>query len=250
MSFLYFGMNQISILFNSISKSLASIGRYGLFSYFLLSGLIAFLLFILIGGFSWYIGGILGDQLLDFIPWISEKLGGAGKWTGRLLSIGLGLILYKYILLIATGPLMGKLSEKIESNIAPNLGRLNVNFVETVYRGIKFSLRGLFFEIILTLVVVLIGIIPFVGILSVPLLFLVQSYYAGAGNMDLTLERFLTIKESVKFNRKYRLLTIGYGAIYLTILFIPILGLFLSPVLSTLLSTHGTLAILKQENTI
>jgi CysZ protein len=240
-------MNQFSIAFQSIINGITGIGKYKLLRYIFLSGLIALALLIVLAILSWFFGGILGDTLVNIIPWVGDHDGSTGKWLGRVLSFALGVILFKYLILITTGPLMSKVSEKIESFYVPDLPHLNINLVQSVNRGIKFSLRSLFFELLLTIIVSLLGLIPILTIFSIPLLFIVQSYFAGAGLMDLTLERFYRISGSVKFIRSHIILSIIYGAIFLGILFIPILGLFISPVFGTAISSYGVLNVLKTK---
>lgn len=240
-------MKQLNTILNSLPQGIAGISKYNLFKEFFLSGIIAFIIAVFILIFSWFAGGSLGDLLISIIPWVGERLGSSGTWIGRVLSLVVGFIIFKYILLIATGPLMSKISERIEKTYAPNLERLHLNLGQSINRGIRMSLRNLFFEIILTILITLLTFIPFVNIISIPLLFIVQSYYAGAGTMDFTLERYYKLNGSVRFNRRNALQSIAYGAIYLVLLMIPILGLFISPVLSTSIATHGVLDTLKEE---
>ncbi len=240
-------MKQLSILFSSISNGIASISKYKFFRYVLYSGLVAVLTFLFIGTLSWFFGGAIGDVLINFIPWIGERDGSFGKWTGRIVSFGLTLIVFKYILLIATGPLMSKVSERIESYYAPHLRQKKLNIAQSINRGIMFSLRSLCLELLLTALVSLLSFIPFLAVISIPLLFLIQSYFAGSGAMDLTLERFYTIRESASFCRQNFLLPTVYGALFLGLFFIPIVGLFISPIFSTACSSYGVLSILKKN---
>ena len=74
------------------------------------------------------------------------------------------------------------------------------------------------------------------------MIFLVQSYYAGFGNFDYYLERRATVKESVRYIRQKRGLVIGNGAGFMLLLLIPVLGLFLAPVMSTIAATKSAIA--------
>ena len=132
-------MNQLNITLKSLSQGITGIGKYNFFRYIFLSGLIALLAFIFIGIFSWFLGGFIGDSLVNLIPWIGERDGSTGKWAGRLLSFGLGIILFKYVLLITTGPLMSKVSEKIEKIYAPNLEHLGLNFSQSLYSCLLYT---------------------------------------------------------------------------------------------------------------
>ena len=68
--------------------------------------------------------------------------------------------------------------------------------------GIRINLRNLGKELLLTIPILIIGLIPVIGIISTVLLFLMQAYYAGFGNMDYTLERHFNYKQSIQFVRE------------------------------------------------
>ncbi len=242
-------MSSLGILLNSVPQGLSSIVKHRLFGYFFKSGLIALALLIVVAISSWFVGGFAGSSIAAILPDFGAKNPGLLKWTGRLTTFILAFILFKYLVLIATGPLMSAMSEKIENKHASGMKRLSMSFTYSMYRGIKLSMRNLAFELILTLLILAINLIPMLSIVVPILLFLVQAYYAGIGVMDYTLERFKSVRETTRFARNNRIMTIGYGSIYLVLLLIPIMGVFLSPVITTAISTHGTLDILLKSHT-
>ena len=73
---------------------------------------------------------------------------------------------------------------------------------------------------------------PFVAVA----IFLVQSYYAGFGSMDYTMERHLKVRDSIRFVRSNRGLALGNGAVFILLLMTGIGFLFALP-LSTAAST-------------
>ncbi len=103
-------------------------------------------------------------------------------------------------------------------------------------------------ELLLTIPIIILGFIPVIGIVSSVLLFLVQAYYAGFGNMDYTLERHLKYNESITFVRKNRGLAIGNGIIFMLFLFIPIIGVILVLPLSVTAASKETVAVLQSGN--
>ena len=242
-------MSSLGIFLNSIPQGLSFIVKHRLFGYFLKSGLIALVLLAVVAISSWFLGGFVGSSIAALLPDFGAKNPGILKWTGRLTTFILAFILFKYLVLIATGPLMSALSEKIENKYASGMNRLSMSFTYSMYRGIKLSIRNLAFELILTLLILALNLIPLLSIIVPILLFIIQAYYAGIGVMDYTLERFKSVKGTTRFARNNRIMTTGYGSIYLVLLLIPIVGVFFSPVITTAVSTHGTLDILLKDQT-
>jgi CysZ protein len=105
-------------------------------------------------------------------------------------------------------------------------------------------------ELLLTIPILLISFIPVINIFSSVLLFLVQSYYAGFGNMDYTLERHYEVKESVAFVRKNRGIAIGNGIVFMAMLLIPVIGIILVLPLSVTASTTQTVKIIQKNKEI
>ena len=137
--------------------------------------------------------------------------------------------MFKHIIMALSSPFMSPVSEKIEEYYTgqPAEKRIKASFAQQLARSIRLGLRNLSKELLYTLPILLLKFIPVVNIFSTALLFMVQAYYAGFGNMDYTLERHFSYKESVAFIRKNRGLAIGNGIGFLLLLFIPVIGVIL-----------------------
>ncbi len=101
-------------------------------------------------------------------------------------------------------------------------------------------------ELFFTIPILLVRFIPVIGIISTVFLFLVQSYYAGFGNMDYTLERHFKYGESLKFVRNHSGIAMGNGIVFMAMLFIPLVGIILVLPLSVTASTTETVKLLQQ----
>jgi len=164
--------------------------------------------------------------------------------TAGGLVIILGFILYKYLLLICISPFMGPLSARVEEIITGEPTSSKFSIKQTSYeiiRGIRVSLRNVVRELGLTLLLLILGLIPIFTVFVTPLIFVVQSYYAGFGNFDYFLERRANLRESVRYIRQHRGLAIGNGAGFMLLLLVPVLGLFLAPVMATVAATISAL---------
>ena len=138
---------------------------------------------------------------------------------------------------------MSPVSEKIEQHFLgkEHLPQRNTTFSQQLWRGIRINLRNLTKEILLTIPILLIGFIPVIGIFSTVLLFLIQSYYAGFGNMDYTLERHFNYKDSIIFVSKHKGLAVGNGIVFMLLLLIPLIGFILVLPLSVVSATKITI---------
>ena len=140
----------------------------------------------------------------------------------------LGFLLFKHFVLALSAPFMGIISEKIEIHLT-GVKSLDTrsSSMKLLVRGVRIATRNLFRELILTIPILLLGLIPAIGIFSTVLLFLMQAYFAGFGYMVYTLERHFNYKDSVKFVRKNRGMATGNGIVFMLFLFIPVVGAIL-----------------------
>ncbi|MFV0565843.1 MAG: EI24 domain-containing protein [Flavobacteriaceae bacterium] len=241
---------------NIISGIKAYFGTFGLISklklwkYFAIPMLIS-LLFAVVIGFIVY---GLSDNIGAFISkiwiwqWGKETFTAIGNVIGALLIIVLGLMLYKHIVMALSAPFMSPVSEKIEHHLTNNTHmHRSTSFSEQLWRGIKINVRNLGMELLLTIPIVVIGFIPVIGIVSTVLLFLVQAYYAGFGNMDYTLERHFKYSESIRFVRQNRGVAIGNGIIFILFLFIPFIGVILVLPLSVTAASVQTVNLIREK---
>ena len=148
-----------------------------------------------------------------------------------------------------SAPFMSPVSEKIEAHLTgvPAHSNRNTSFKEQLWRGIRINFRNLVKELLITIPILLLKFIPVVNIFSTALLFLVQAYYAGFGNMDYTLERHFKYRESVQFIRKYRGIAIGNGTVFILFLLIPIIGVILVLPMSVTASSLNTVKLIEAE---
>ncbi|MEL0455202.1 EI24 domain-containing protein [Flavobacteriaceae bacterium SZ-1-7] len=243
-------------MLKNIAKGIkAYFGAFGLISklklwkYFAIPMVISFVTAILI--FTSAYG--LSDNIGRFISkiwiwdWGKETFSTISNFIGWLIIIIIGLIIYKHIIMALSAPFMSPVSEKIEAHFTGNTSHThrNTSFAQQLWRGIKVNLRNLLMELLLTIPILLLKFIPIVNIFSTILLFLVQAYYAGFGNMDYTLERHFQYKESVQFVRKHRGLAIGNGIVFILCLLVPIVGVILVLPLSVTAASTQTIEALK-----
>lgn len=207
------------------------ISKLKLWKYFAIPMLISFITAIVVFGSAYS----LSDNIGGFISkiwiwdWGKHTFSSISNFIGGLIVVVIGIILFKHIIMALSAPFMSPVSEKIEAHFTgkPSHSHRNTTFIQQLMRGIKINGRNLFMELLLTIPILLLKFIPVVNIFSTILLFMVQAYYAGFGNMDYTLERHFKYKESLQFVRKNRGLAIGNGMVFILFLLIPVIGVIL-----------------------
>ena len=147
-----------------------------------------------------------------------------------------------------SAPFMSPVSEKIEHHL---LGTKHINRDTTnraqLWRAVRINVRNLLLELLFTIPLIILSFVPVLNIVTTVLIFLIQSYYAGFGNMDYTLERHFKYEESTKFVRTHSGVAIGNGIIFMTMLFIPVIGIILVLPLSVTASTTETVRLIKES---
>ena len=231
--------------------SIKLINQLGLWKYFGVPMLISFLTAILIGFSAYWLSDNIGALIAKawIWEWGSQTFRTISNVIGGIAIIALGLIVYKHIVMALSAPFMSPVSEKIEKHLLGDhhIHRETTNMAQ-LWRGVRINVRNLLMEIILSIPILLLSFIPVIGILFSILLFLVQSYYAGFGNMDYTLERHFEVSKSVEFVRKNRGIAIGNGIVFMGMLLIPLIGIILVLPLSVTASTTETVRLLKESN--
>ena len=136
--------------------------------------------------------------------------------------LALGLILFKNLVMAISSPFMSPLSERTEEILLGATSDVHFSasqMLSDLIRGLRIALRNIIRELFYTLLLFLVGLIPFFSPFAPIVIFLVQSYYAGFGNMDFTLERHFKVRDSVRFVRSNRWLALGNGAFFILLLF-------------------------------
>jgi len=224
--------------------TLSIISKLKLWKYFAIPILISIITATVIFLLAYFLSDTLGDYLTGFWKWdfgkdvfntVTNLLSGA-------LIVVLGLILYKHIVLALSAPFMSPVSEKIENYLTgEDNNNRETSFKEQLVRGLRISLRNMFLELLLTIPLLLFSLIPVIGLVFTVLSFLIQSYYAGFGNIDYTLERHYKYKESIGFVKENKGLAIGNGIVFMLFLLIPFIGIIIVLPLSVTAATTETI---------
>jgi CysZ protein len=222
-----------------------------LWKYFFIPMVISLITASLIGVAAWSLSSSFGEFIATLWIWDFGKdtFTSISTLFSGLIILVLGFILYKHIVMALSAPFMSPVSEKIEAHLTgvENHDHKKTSFNEQLWRGIKINIRNLGKELLYTLPLLLLKLIPVVNIFSAIALFLLQAYYAGFGSMDYTLERHFNYKDSIDFVRKNRGAAIGNGIIFMLFLFIPVIGIIIVLPLLVTAASIKTIGIIQKN---
>lgn len=247
-------MKAITLVFNSFLNSFKVIKDAGLRKFYFLPGIISIFLF---GGFI-YLGEYLSLNLASALENFFKL-----QEYGSILYIFIKILVwictvffyylvYKSLLLVIISPILGYVSERVETHLTGK--KFDFTFTDNLrflIRGIDIGLKSFFKQMVGTCVVMLLGFIFPIN-LSIPLLiFIIQGYFTGFSFMDYTLERYnLSPKESLDFLKKQRVYAALCGGIFTLLFFIPVVGIFIAPLITCVATTMITLELLKEYSKI
>lgn len=229
------------------------INQLNLWKYFAIPMIISLLIAALIGFSVWGFSDNLGNFIAKAWIWETgaETFRTISNIIGGITIIAIGLILYKHIVMALSAPFMSPVSAKIEAHLIGETYHIKkTSNIGLLWRGIRINFRNLLMELLLSVPILILSFIPVINIFSSVLLLVVQSYYAGFGSMDYTLERHFNLRDSVRFVRKNRGIAIGNGIVFMAMLIVPIIGLILVLPLSVTASTSETVRLLKASKRI
>ena len=207
---------------------------------------ISFFLFLLILAGCVYAIYIGNDALISWIM----RLGWVRRWniffedhdwiiwlfklSINVATFFLFISFYKFLFLAVASPLYAYISEKgAEKYKGVSYPFVITQFMKDVLRGIRISVRNLFKQLFLTLLLFILSFIPLIGIVFSFLLLLLDAYYYGFAMLDYSCERDkLSVKESIQFIKNHRGLALGNGLVfYGSMMLLPVVGvIFIAPI--------------------
>ncbi len=238
---------------SAYSQSFSLIGKLKLWKFFLVPMGISLGVAVTVFLSIYKLADNLGRWISGFWPWETgqETVTYISTWLGGFIILVLGFILYKHIVMTLSAPFMSPVSEKMERHLFPDLyadiKQRDTSNAQQFMRSLRLSIRNIIYELAITIPLLVLSIIPGVNLVTGVLIFLVQSYYSGFGNMDYTLERHFAYRESVTFIKKSRGYAIGNGIVFTALALIPVVGIILVLPISVTAASKTTLELLKER---
>ncbi len=237
---------------SAYNTSLQLAGRHGWWSFVWIPIAVSILVGVGLAMLIIYAAPPISQTIEGWYPWDTAKslISVTVAVLTALIILSLGVLLFKYLVLIIAFPFMSFLSQRVEKSLYGSIegyegGQAVSQFFKEIIRGVGISTRLIFWEILWVVLLLLLSLIPGMAIITGPAIFLVHSYFAGCVNMDYTLERYYGIPASIRFMRHHFWMTLGNGFVFMLIFSIPVLGIFLSPVWGTMAASISTLDLIR-----
>jgi len=230
----------------------AAISKHRLWHYQLLPGLLSLLISaLMIAVMAWL---AIKARAWTMQSWDLRETTW-GPWLSLLVGIGAFVImaiafffLHKRIILILLAPFLSNISETITRAECGPQPDTSLTKWQTRKRSIVINIRSAVIELVLTVPLALVGLLPFLSPVTAPLVLLIGSRYAGNGLMDFPLEyRGLSVRESIRWSRKHMATATGVGLGYQLMIIVPILGWMFAPTFATVAGTLRAIEIHRQE---
>ncbi len=251
-------LNGFSTGFRCFFKAIPFIFKNKLWWTFAIPLIINIILYI--AGFSFidFIGDLADSKIDEWLTITSDSkfmqalpgiLGGFAKVMLQVIFFFVFAYFSGYILLIILSPLFAWLSEKTDNIINKNDYPFEFSqLIKDIWRGILIAIRNLFYEIGITILIIVATFIPIIGQVLSPVsfifYFIISSYFYGFSFMDYTNERKrISINESIILIRKYRGMAIANGSLFSLSLLIPFCGVLLAGFTAIIATVGATMAM-------
>lgn len=210
--------------------------------------------FVLLGSFlSLAIGGLLFYGIYQYSDDLAGVISGLlpFEWgraalekvlvmiSGALMFLIFGF-LFRYIIMVILAPILSIISERVEAELTGSTQRVGFSIqrmIRDIIRGLALALKNIIKEMFYSFILFIMSFIAVLAPITTALLFIVQFYFSGFGNMDYYMERHFNVRDSQRFVSKNKGIAIGNGAVFYLLLLVPVAGWIMAPVLATIAAT-------------
>jgi CysZ protein len=184
------------------------------------------------------------NRLTEWIEKISRaSLPGAGFWSiflevilfilGFIVLLIICYFLFTILGGLITAPFNENISQIVEEEITNEKIITGIGFWKDTCLSVRGEVQKLIFYFSLLFVIFLLNFVPLIGeAVSLVLGILLSCFFNALDFLDYPMQRKLfTFKQKLKVTLRGRMLTFGFGAIAFLMMFLPIVNVFMKPIL-------------------
>jgi CysZ protein len=185
--------------------------------------------------YKWLLGSMSG--------WLGIDETAAGFWmqflhTALLIIAFLLLLFICYLLFITVGnlitaPFNEEISQRVEEIVTNGAVGHKMGFWEDAYISIKGEAEKIVFYLVILFLIFLLNLVPAVGnVLSAIIGTVFSFFYNALDFLDFPMtRRKMKFKQKLAVTKSGKLLTYGFGAAAFLMMFLPIVNVFMKPIL-------------------
>ncbi len=134
---------------------------------------------------------------------------------------------------IITAPFNENISQVVEEEITNEKVITGIGFWKDAYLSIRGELQKLLFYFSILFVIFLLNFIPFIGnVVSAALGIIFSFYFNALDFLDYPMQRkLMTFRQKLRVTQRGGMLTYGFGAMAFLMMFLPIVNVFMKPIL-------------------
>jgi CysZ protein len=212
--------------------------RSGAVKFILYTGLISLLFVIVMVWGIWQFSAIAAAGMVDLLEWDWARDSTVFSLVVLMALIVMCWMVFKYLLLMVLRPLLSYVSASLEKKLRKSLDSTGYSLVQSTTRSVRVTGRNLLRELIIVPILLLASLLPVLYIPAVVLALLVQAYFMGFGIMDFYLQRHFSFGGTVKEVYRHKWAAVTLGAIFIALLFIPVVGALMAPYFTTAAATR------------
>ncbi len=241
---------QISTGIQCYKESFGFIFRNGMGKYFIVPVVVNILLVVLLVSSGWFTGDwVSGLWDSSDSAWL-QFLQGMVKWVITAVFFILFFFVGGTIVVLCMSPIYTVISEKTDCVLSGRQFESSAaQTAKDIWRTVVLSMKNTVKQLFFTCLCLLLNFIPLVGnLLSLVLIFVINSYYFGYSFMDYTNERYrrnVKVSNNVVYHYKY--LAFVIGAVYALPMYF-FIGTFVAAFLGGLSTVAATMAQMQLEN--
>lgn len=167
----------------------------------------------------------------------------------KIVQILIFLSVYKYLVLICSAPFMAFVSEKVESDLSGSVFRFSWHhFAQDFLRALLINAWNFLREMLATLLLLLVALIPWLSLLAGLLLVAVQAYFYGYALFDYNAERWRwSLRRTESWMWQHKGAVLAGGLIFQWLFLIPLVGWIFAPLWAVQATSRVAVALERKD---
>jgi CysZ protein len=250
-------LKELKTGFTTYFQAISFINRNRLWLYILIPALINLLIFVGGGTLLWNYTNKLSAWFIDLVgvDTLAGTLGNVLEWIMaaivKLISFFIYFKFYRYAVLFLSAPALALIAERTQEILTGISHPFKLSqLVHDIFRGMGITLKNLLLELLLTIPLYILALIPLIAPVAGFLILCIESYFVGFSMIDYRNEfRRLSALQSRLLIRRHKGMAIGNGIAFNLMLVIPVAGVLFAPALGAVAASLAAEQLIEEKDT-